>query len=152
MATNISNGSNSVNATSGSRKAPRPAAPNGRLAGGAPAPTPPAPVPPVTPPVSTEAASPAPAPAPVQEQKKEYKRKVCEISRQQFEENALPVAALVDGKAVDIEVKQFSTGSFGWYFSGKITINVTLEDGTVVRVPCQAGLTLTVVGSKELPQ
>ena len=42
------------------------------------------------------------------------------------------------------DVKEFSTGSFGWYLNGKIVVNV---DGK----PCsvQVGMNLTVVGSKE---
>jgi len=41
-------------------------------------------------------------------------------------------------------VKEFSTGSFGWYLNGKIVVTV---DGK----PCsvQVGMNLTVVGSKE---
>jgi hypothetical protein len=45
------------------------------------------------------------------------------------------------------EVKEFSTGSLGWYLNGKTTVEV---GGTPVSV--QIGLNLTIVGSKELPQ
>jgi len=45
------------------------------------------------------------------------------------------------------EVKEFSTGSLGWYLNGKTTIDV---GGTPVSV--QIGMNLTIVGSKELPQ
>ena len=40
--------------------------------------------------------------------------------------------------------REFSTGSFGWYYNGKTTITV---DGKPVSV--QIGMNLTVVGSKE---
>ncbi len=45
------------------------------------------------------------------------------------------------------EVKEFSTGSLGWYLNSKATIDV---GGTLVTV--QIGLNLTIVGSKELPK
>jgi len=41
-------------------------------------------------------------------------------------------------------VKEFSTGSFGWYLNGKILVPI---DGKNVSV--QVGMNLTVVGSKE---
>jgi hypothetical protein len=44
-------------------------------------------------------------------------------------------------------VKEFSTGSLGWYLNGKTTIEI---DGKPVAV--QIGLNLTIVGSKELPK
>ncbi len=40
--------------------------------------------------------------------------------------------------------REFSTGSFGWYYNGKTTVTV---DGKPLSV--QVGLNLTVVGSKE---
>ena len=45
------------------------------------------------------------------------------------------------------EVKEFSTGSLGWYLNGKATLEI---DGKPVQV--QIGLNLTLVGSKELPK
>jgi hypothetical protein len=42
------------------------------------------------------------------------------------------------------EIKEFKTGSFGWYLNNKATINV---GGTPVTV--QVGANLTVVGSKD---
>jgi hypothetical protein len=45
------------------------------------------------------------------------------------------------------DVKEFSTGSLGWYLSGKTSVSI---GGTPVSV--QIGLNLTIVGSKELPQ
>ncbi len=42
------------------------------------------------------------------------------------------------------DVKQFSTGSFGWYMNSKTTVMI---DGKAVSV--QIGMNLTVVGSKD---
>jgi hypothetical protein len=43
-------------------------------------------------------------------------------------------------------VKEFSTGSLGWYLNGKVSVEI---DGRPVAV--QIGMNLTIVGSKELP-
>ena len=53
----------------------------------------------------------------------------------------------IAGVPLVAEVKEFSTGSLGWYLNGKTTIEI---DGTPV--PVQIGLNLTIVGSKELPR
>jgi hypothetical protein len=45
------------------------------------------------------------------------------------------------------DVKEFSTGSLGWYLNGKTTIEVGGKPVTV-----QIGMNLTIVGSKELPK
>jgi hypothetical protein len=70
----------------------------------------------------------------------------CPITRQQFRAGAKPVTVTINGVPHTAVVKEFSTGSFGWYLNGKTTIEV---DG--VQVPVQIGMNLTVVGSKELP-
>ena len=44
-------------------------------------------------------------------------------------------------------IREFSTGSFGWYVNGKASIVV---DGKPIQ--CQVGMNITVVGSKELPR
>lgn len=71
----------------------------------------------------------------------------CSISRDQFRADAKPVKVVVNGVEMTAEVKEFRTGSFGWYLNNKATIDV---GGTSVTV--QIGANLTVVGSKELPQ
>ena len=70
----------------------------------------------------------------------------CPIDRATFRTNAKPVAVSIDGNTLPAMVKEFSTGSLGWFASSKTTI-------TVNGVPCQVqvGLNLTIVGSKELP-
>jgi hypothetical protein len=74
------------------------------------------------------------------------KKTTCPITRSQFRAKAKPVKVVIEGKEQDAEVKEFSTGSLGWYLNSKISLVV---DG--VSVPVQIGLNLTIVGSKELP-
>lgn len=70
----------------------------------------------------------------------------CPISRTAFRTAAKPVEVAVAGNRLAAGVKEFQTGSMGWYLTGKTTVEV---DG--VLVPVQIGVTLTVIGSKELP-
>ena len=73
---------------------------------------------------------------------------VCPVSRQQFAADAKPVAITLDGTAIQpAEAREFSTHSLGWYTSTKTTIMVGGK-----RVAVQVGVTVTVIGSKELPQ
>jgi hypothetical protein len=74
------------------------------------------------------------------------KKTTCPITRAQFRAKAKPVNVTIAGVSHDAEVKEFSTGSLGWYVNGKTIVEI---DG--VRVPVQIGLNLTIVGSKELP-
>jgi hypothetical protein len=71
----------------------------------------------------------------------------CPINRSQFRAKAKPVTVTINNVPLQAVVKEFSTGSLGWYLNGKTTIDV---DGTPVSV--QIGLNLTIVGSKELPR
>jgi hypothetical protein len=71
----------------------------------------------------------------------------CSISRADFHAKAKPVNVTINGVPLMAEVREFSTGSLGWYLNGKMTIDV---GGTMVSV--QIGMNLTVVGSKELPK
>jgi hypothetical protein len=68
----------------------------------------------------------------------------CPITRAQFRDKAEPVKVVVNGVEMTAEIKEFKTGSFGWYLNNKATINV---GGTPVTV--QVGANLTVVGSKD---
>ena len=76
----------------------------------------------------------------------EKKKTTCPITRKEFRAKAKPLGVVIDGQNVGAEVKEFSTGSFGWFLNSKITV---LIEGVPVKV--QVGLNLTVVGSKELP-
>jgi hypothetical protein len=68
----------------------------------------------------------------------------CPITRSDFRAGAKPVTVVVNGVEMTAEVKEFSTGSFGWYLNNKATIDV---GGTPVTV--QIGANLPVVGSKD---
>ncbi len=75
------------------------------------------------------------------------KKSTCPITRQQFREKAKPVEIVVNGVPLIAEVKEFSTGSLGWYLNGKTSISI---DGVPTSI--QIGMNLTIVGSKELPK
>ncbi len=68
----------------------------------------------------------------------------CPVTKEEFMEKAEPVKIDVNGSTLWAEKKLFSTGSFGWYLSGKATVMV---DGKPVQV--QVGANLAVIGSKE---
>lgn len=72
---------------------------------------------------------------------------VCPISREQFRNNAKALEIKIGDSTFLADVKEFSTGSLGWYLNGKTTISI---DGKPVSV--QIGMNLTIVGSKELPR
>jgi len=71
----------------------------------------------------------------------------CPITRAEFLQHAKAVEVVINGVPLMAEVKEFSTGSLGWYLNGKTTIRV---DDKPVSV--QIGMNLTIVGSKELPK
>ncbi len=71
----------------------------------------------------------------------------CPLSRSEFKANAKPITVKINEIPILADVKEFQTGSFGWYYGGKTTLEV---GGKVVTV--QIGLNMTVVGSKELPR
>jgi hypothetical protein len=68
----------------------------------------------------------------------------CPVSKTQFLEAAEPVKIMIGNSEIIADKREFSTGSFGWYYNGKTTVMV---DGKPLSV--QVGLNLTVVGSKE---
>ena len=70
---------------------------------------------------------------------------VCSISRKQFTEQAKPIEININGIPMTAEVKEFSTGSLGWYLNGKMTVKIGDTPVTV-----QIGMNMTIVGSKEL--
>jgi hypothetical protein len=71
----------------------------------------------------------------------------CPVTRSEFLDKAKAVEVVISGVPLMAEVKEFSTGSLGWYLNGKTTIRI---DDKPVSV--QIGLNLTIVGSKELPK
>lgn len=72
----------------------------------------------------------------------------CPVTREEFRAKA-PAAlkVTIDGKEAVALKKEFDTGSLGWFLTEKVT--VIIGD---VPVRVQAGLNLTLVGSKELPR
>lgn len=74
------------------------------------------------------------------------KKTNCPITREEFRTGAKPVEVVINGVPLMAEVKEFSTGSLGWYLNGKTTIKI---GETPVSV--QVGLNMTIIGSKELP-
>lgn len=71
----------------------------------------------------------------------------CPVSRKEFADGAKPVEVVINGVPLTAEVKEFSTGSLGWYLNGKMTIKVGDKPVTV-----QIGMNMTIIGSKDLPK
>lgn len=74
------------------------------------------------------------------------KKTTCPISRADFRSKAKPINVTIGGQSLLAEVKEFSTGSLGWYLNGKMNVEI---NGTAVAV--QIGMNMTIVGSKDLP-
>ena len=55
-----------------------------------------------------------------------------------------PIKVVINGQEMIANVKEFSTGSFGWNLNAKTVVTI---DGKALSV--QIGMNLTVVGSKE---
>lgn len=72
-------------------------------------------------------------------------KSTCPVTRAEFVNLAKPVEVVIDGIPMTAEVKEFSTGSLGWYLNGKANIKVGEKSVSV-----QIGMNLTIVGSKEL--
>jgi hypothetical protein len=68
----------------------------------------------------------------------------CPVTKTQFLDKAESVKIMIGTQELIADKREFSTGSFGWYYNGKTTITV---DGKPLSI--QVGLNLTVVGSKE---
>jgi hypothetical protein len=68
----------------------------------------------------------------------------CPVSLTLFLEKAEPLKVIINGQEMLAEVKQFSTGSFGWYMNAKTVVSI---DGKAVSV--QIGMNMAVVGSKD---
>jgi hypothetical protein len=71
----------------------------------------------------------------------------CLVSRAHFVANAKPITVSLNGQPVLLEVKEFSTGSLGYYANAKVGLDI---GGTLVKF--QVGFQLTAIGSKELPR
>lgn len=73
--------------------------------------------------------------------------KVCPVTRQEFREKAVAIPCKIGPSELLLEVKEFSTGSFGFWAGQKIVVEIGEK-----RVICQLGMNLTVVGSKDAPK
>ncbi len=68
----------------------------------------------------------------------------CAVTKKQFRETAKAIEVVIGGIPMMAEVKEFSTGSLGWYLNGKMSVKIGETPVTV-----QIGMNLTIVGSKE---
>jgi hypothetical protein len=71
------------------------------------------------------------------------KNRASVIAKDRFLEHAKALPVTIDGQQLSATVKAFSTGSFGWNLTGKLTVMV---DGHPVEL--QVGGNFTVLGSK----
>ena len=71
-------------------------------------------------------------------------KSACPLSRTAFVEKAEPLKVVINGQEMVADVKEFSTGSFGWNINAKIVVQV---DGKPLSV--QVGMNMTIVGSKD---
>lgn len=67
-----------------------------------------------------------------------------QIDNGMFAAKAKALVVDVGGQRMAAAVKEFNSGSVGWYSNGKIVVDV---DGTPVS--CQVGINIIVVGSKK---
>lgn len=74
-------------------------------------------------------------------------KSTCPVTRSEFRNDAQPVEVTINGVPMTADVKEFSTGSLGWYLNGKVNLKVGDKSVSV-----QIGMNLTIVGSKELPK
>lgn len=67
----------------------------------------------------------------------------CPVTKAQFLASAKPLAVNIDGQIKSADVKEFSSGSFGFFLGDKVTLNI---GGTPVK--CQVTCSIVAVGSK----
>lgn len=67
----------------------------------------------------------------------------CRISAEEFLKHAADLVAVIEGQPVVVHRKVFSSGSFGWYVSGKLEFMV---NGQPIR--CQISMSAIAIGSK----
>jgi hypothetical protein len=72
------------------------------------------------------------------------KKTECPITRADFQDGAKALRGELGGLPFIIGAKEFSTGSFGWGTSEKVTLEV---NGVPVKV--QLSINATVIGSKD---
>jgi hypothetical protein len=76
-----------------------------------------------------------------------FAKTTCPIDRTTFLANAKPVSLAINGaNGHQAQPQEFSTKSLGWHFGDKVFVEVN-----GVQVKCQVNVTITAIGSKELP-
>ena len=78
---------------------------------------------------------------------RDMRKTACTITREHFKAEAKPLDLGRELAGIFADIKQFSTGSFGWRINTKIVAEV---GGVPVTIQVQGNL--TIVGSKELPK
>lgn len=78
--------------------------------------------------------------------KKERKKTECPVSREEFNKESKIVKITIGDTTLLAEPKEFSSGSIGWYCNQKVVVELGGK-----QVKCQAGINLTIIGSKDLP-
>lgn len=66
----------------------------------------------------------------------------CPVTRAEFLEGAKPLDVVINGQPYAAVVKEFKTGSFGFYLGDKVKVKIGNE-----LVTCQMGLNIIAVGS-----
>ncbi|EAK88384.1 apicomplexan specific protein [Cryptosporidium parvum Iowa II] len=81
---------------------------------------------------------------------KATKRKQISMSIEEFLEKSQTLSLSINGSSEKLAIspRQFSTGSVGWYYGGKVPLPV----GDDLEVLCQISINCTVVGSKTWSQ
>lgn len=74
------------------------------------------------------------------------RKTTCPVTRNEFTTHAKPLTIKVGSQDLSADARTFGTGSLGWYANGKVQVTINGKPCTV-----QVGITLTLVGSKELP-
>lgn len=69
------------------------------------------------------------------------------LTREHFQQTAQPVQATIAGAPILAGVKEFSTGTLGYFGNGKIVLNI----GGIM-TPCTIDLKIYVNKSKDLPK
>ncbi len=75
-------------------------------------------------------------------------KRTCSVTASQFLKGAKDTTTTLFGTPMRVSVKDFSTGTFGWYGNGKGSVQ--LEDGSIVEV--QLAVSAYVIGSKDAPR
>ena len=75
-----------------------------------------------------------------------FRKTECPVAREEFLTQAQGLPITIGAQNLLAQVKEFSTGSFGWHHGDKLTVKVGDKS-----VKVQVGLTITVIGSKDAP-